>query len=152
MSEIRHDDRDPGLRASDAERERVVEQLREHSGAGRLSAEELEGRIEEAYAARTLGELREVLRELPPEPPPTEPRRQRRRPRVPAALLAPATLLLLGAVAAIVLSGGHLWWIVFPLGFMWMKGGVACGTRRHGRHGHRRHACGPRRREQTLWV
>ena len=50
--------RDPELRASDAERESTVTQLREHGASGRLDVEELEQRIGAAYAARTHGELR----------------------------------------------------------------------------------------------
>jgi hypothetical protein len=45
------------LRASDADRERVVEVLREAYGDGRLTADEHAERVERAYAARTLGDL-----------------------------------------------------------------------------------------------
>jgi len=44
---------DPGLRASDADREQVVSRLREHAADGRLDVAELEQRIDAAYAART---------------------------------------------------------------------------------------------------
>ena len=57
--------RDPGLRASDAERETAVSELREHGAAGRLDVEELEHRIGAAYAARTHGELQALLGDLP---------------------------------------------------------------------------------------
>jgi hypothetical protein len=60
--EQRHE---PGLRASDAERESIVAQLREHGTAGRLDVDELEQRIGAAYAARTHGELGELLADLP---------------------------------------------------------------------------------------
>jgi hypothetical protein len=55
----------PELRVDDEARERVVWQLREHFAAGRLNAEELEERIGTAYSARTEGELRKVLEDLP---------------------------------------------------------------------------------------
>jgi hypothetical protein len=42
--------RRPALRASDADRESVVEQLREECAAGRLTADELSDRVEKAYA------------------------------------------------------------------------------------------------------
>jgi hypothetical protein len=45
------------LRASDADRERVVALLTEAAADGRLSAQEHAERLERAYAARTLGEL-----------------------------------------------------------------------------------------------
>jgi DUF1707 SHOCT-like domain len=56
---------DPRLRASDADRERTVQLLREHHAVGRLTAEEFNGRLEQAFAARTLGALDELLADLP---------------------------------------------------------------------------------------
>lgn len=53
------------LRASDAERERVVAVLREHWLAGRLDADEFEQRVSEAQAARHQDALAWTLRELP---------------------------------------------------------------------------------------
>ncbi|MEU3554190.1 DUF1707 SHOCT-like domain-containing protein [Streptomyces fragilis] len=53
------------LRASDAERDRVVDQLREAVAEGRLTPEEYAERVEGALAARTLGELEEYVRDLP---------------------------------------------------------------------------------------
>jgi hypothetical protein len=55
-------------RVSDADRDRRVEELREHSVAGRLTLEELSDRIETAYAARTRGELERVTADLPAAP------------------------------------------------------------------------------------
>jgi Domain of unknown function (DUF1707) len=66
------------LRASDAERERVAAALREHCAAGRLTLEELSERLDEAYRARTAGELERALRELPAEAAP-RPRRSAKR-------------------------------------------------------------------------
>jgi hypothetical protein len=60
--------RDPGLRASDDEREAAVTQLRGHATAGRLDVEELEQRIGAAYGARTHGELAALLEDLPGQP------------------------------------------------------------------------------------
>lgn len=50
----------PDLRASHADRDQVVEWLRIAAGDGRLSAEELDARLESALTARTLGELAEL--------------------------------------------------------------------------------------------
>ena len=61
------DDR-PDLRASHADRDRVVDTLRVAAGDGRLSAEELDTRLESALSARTLGELAEVTADLPIAP------------------------------------------------------------------------------------
>jgi hypothetical protein len=51
--------------ASDAEREHAVADLRHHFAAGRLDSEELERRVDAAYAARSRGELWRLLRDLP---------------------------------------------------------------------------------------
>jgi hypothetical protein len=56
---------DPSVRASDADRERIVEQLRQHTAEGRLSMDEFEQRMSAAYAAKTYGDLAELTRDLP---------------------------------------------------------------------------------------
>ena len=53
------------MRASDADRDRVVALLQQHHAAGRLTAEEFDQRVDAALAARTLGELDELLADLP---------------------------------------------------------------------------------------
>jgi Domain of unknown function (DUF1707) len=55
----------PDLRASDADRERLATELRAHAIAGRLDTDELEERLQAAYAARTTGELDVLRRDLP---------------------------------------------------------------------------------------
>jgi hypothetical protein len=62
-----HDDRPPVL-ASDAERERVALLLRDAAGEGRLTLEELAGRLDWAYGAQTSRELEFVTRDLPAAP------------------------------------------------------------------------------------
>ena len=56
---------DPNMRAGDADRERLVEQLREHHAAGRLTLDEFDERMQKAYAAKTYGELSTLTRDLP---------------------------------------------------------------------------------------
>ncbi len=68
-------DEDPGtprtgiarseLRASHEDRDRVVELLRVSAGDGRLTAEELDQRLEAALTARTYGELARLVADLP---------------------------------------------------------------------------------------
>jgi hypothetical protein len=58
----------PGLRVSHADRDRVVDALRVAGGDGRLSAEELDTRLESALSARTFGELAELTADLPIAP------------------------------------------------------------------------------------
>ncbi len=55
------------LRASYEDRDRVVELLRVSAGDGRLTAEELDERLELAMTARTYGELARLVSDLPAE-------------------------------------------------------------------------------------
>ncbi|GAB7108683.1 DUF1707 domain-containing protein [Streptomyces phaeofaciens JCM 4814] len=59
------DDAVPDLRASDADRERVAEVLRDALAEGRLDMEEFEERLDRTYRARTYGELTPITRDLP---------------------------------------------------------------------------------------
>jgi len=56
---------DPRIRASDADRDRITALLREHHAAGRLTAEEFAERMDAAFDAKTLGELEELMADLP---------------------------------------------------------------------------------------
>jgi hypothetical protein len=53
------------LRAGDADRRRVADELQRHYVEGRLSSDELTERVRQAMAARTLGDLDAVVRDLP---------------------------------------------------------------------------------------
>ena len=114
--------RDPGLRASDAERESAVSQLREHGATGRLDIAELEQRIGAAYEARTHGELEALLHDLPGTPPAVTP--VGRGQRVEWAPFAAVSVML---VAIWALSGaGYFWpaWVMIWWGFaLVMKSG-----------------------------
>jgi hypothetical protein len=53
------------IRVSDGDREHVAEQLREHYADGRLSSDELDERITRTLGAKTFGDLRAVMTDLP---------------------------------------------------------------------------------------
>jgi hypothetical protein len=53
------------LRASDADRDRVVEILNVAYTEGRLSKEEYDGRLENAFSARTYADLDQIVTDLP---------------------------------------------------------------------------------------
>lgn len=55
------------MRASDTDRERVADRLRTAAGHGRIDMDELEERLEAAYAAKTYGELVPLTADLPVE-------------------------------------------------------------------------------------
>ncbi|MEV4684744.1 DUF1707 SHOCT-like domain-containing protein [Streptomyces kurssanovii] len=58
---------DPGgaIRASDADRDRIADILRDALAEGRLDAEEHSERIDAVYRAKTVGELEPIVRDLP---------------------------------------------------------------------------------------
>jgi hypothetical protein len=89
----------PGMRASDADRDRVIDVLRVAAEEGRLTPDEFEERVQGVLAARTFGELVPFTADLPPVsgPPPA------RRPSAPA----PAAPLG-GEVIRIVQKGGSV--------------------------------------------
>ena len=126
------------IRAGDEDRDRTVERLRMHHGAGRLDAEEFNERMETALGVRYLDELPPLLADLPGEggagdgsrrvadgPPWMGARRDsQRRPgdwaddwwhRWPVVPLVPilVVLAIVGSVAAI--THGH-----FPFPLLWM--------------------------------
>jgi hypothetical protein len=53
------------LRVADSDREQLIDELREHAGAGRLTSDELEQRIGGAYAASTRADLDALRADLP---------------------------------------------------------------------------------------
>ncbi|RSN51615.1 DUF1707 SHOCT-like domain-containing protein [Actinomadura sp. WAC 06369] len=55
-----------GLRIGDTERDAVVVALHDHFAAGRLDRGELDERMDAALAAKTRGDLRALVRDLPP--------------------------------------------------------------------------------------
>ena len=113
--------RDPALRASDADRESIVAQLREHGAAGRLDVDELEQRIGAAYAARTHGELAALLADLPAKRP-TRAVAPRRAHDWTPFLQVSALLIAIWAVS----GAGYFWpaWVIVWWGFaLVMKSG-----------------------------
>jgi hypothetical protein len=61
----------PDILVSDAERERVADDLRGHYEAGRLTLDEFQQRLDQLHAARTQRQLDDALRQLPPTPLPS---------------------------------------------------------------------------------
>ena len=104
--------RDPAVRASDAEREAAVGALREHAAAGRLDVDELEQRVGAAYGARTNGDLVALLRDLPAAAPRRAAGRHARREEHGWAAFVQVNALL---VAIWALGGaGYFWpaWVI----------------------------------------
>ena len=53
------------VRVGDADREATAAELREHYASGRLTLEELNERLDQAFAAKTRADLNTVMRDLP---------------------------------------------------------------------------------------
>ncbi|MGE5136514.1 MAG: DUF1707 SHOCT-like domain-containing protein [Gemmatimonadota bacterium] len=138
---------DDHIRVSDADRDRVAGRLREHFAAGRLTQDELDERVSAALNARTFGELRGVLADLP-EPGSAPPRPGPFPQQVPPVWLArrrgPRFLpvLLLVLLLALILPGGHwFFWGFFPFLFVfWTAACLAAivAMTRFRRHHHHR--------------
>jgi hypothetical protein len=96
------------LLASDADRDCVVERLRAAAAEGRLTSEELEQRLETAFAARTGAELEPLVADLPA--PPARERRSGRRPD-----LGPYVAVSLMLVAIWALTGMGYFWPIWPI-------------------------------------
>src|SRR5438034_679521 len=81
--------RDGGYLVSDAEREAVLNTVRRHTAAGRLTVAEFSARTDQALLARTADDLRAALDGLPAPAPVPSPRGSTRHahsghPRIPA--------------------------------------------------------------------
>jgi Domain of unknown function (DUF1707) len=114
------------LRASDADRDAVVDRLREAAGEGRLEPHEFEQRVDEALRARTYGDLAALLADLPADGRmPTRRTRRQAHPTARTAVVGAGLMVAVTAavaavvvVAMIVLAAAALWicvvlcWIV----------------------------------------
>ena len=154
---------DESIRVSDADRDRVTAQLRDHFAAGRITLGELDERLSAALNAKTFGDLRRIMADLPGPVPALRGAAQppllatpawavrRRMPFPPlillallAALLIPGTGWLLAAFVNVILL---FWVMTFAIG------AVAFGRsqRRWHHHGGRQRPRYPSGRHYT-WL
>lgn len=109
------------VRASDADRDRVAAQLREHYGAGRLTDDELSERLDGVYGARQASELVRYTADLPAERAPGRPPKRHvtsggRALRTSVRIHATIYVLVHAMLVAIwALSGGGEFWPVWSL-------------------------------------
>jgi uncharacterized membrane protein YccC len=136
----------PGIRASDEDRGRIAAALGEHYAAGRLTLEEFQERLDQAYTATTQGELDRLMADLPGTDLSRLPER-----RAPGPVQVPADRsvqawraawrfwLAIGVVAFVIwllggASGGPWFlWIAVPLGLLMLRRWITAGPRRDGR-------------------
>ncbi|MGH3301210.1 MAG: DUF1707 SHOCT-like domain-containing protein [Streptosporangiaceae bacterium] len=138
---------DPNIRASDADRDRVAALLREHHAAGRLTPDEFSDRLDRAFAAKTIGDIDDLLRDLPgidlyrlPDAELTrQPKQAQRRRHLDAWRVAWGSWFTCSLLFFVIwaLSGlGYPWplWIAGPWGAVllgrWVSGSHPQGSRR----------------------
>jgi hypothetical protein len=97
---------DPDLRASDEDRERTAQLLRDGAGDGRLDVDELSERLDRVYAAKTHGELSSVTSDLP------APRARERRYGPPRIAFVWVSILLVTIWAV---TGAGYFWPIWPM-------------------------------------
>jgi hypothetical protein len=130
---------DAGLRASDAERNEVADELSRNYGEGRLDDAEFHLRLDQAMQAKTKGDLSGLLDDLPGataglpaggpvRPAPVAPRRSGRPDRPPRGRrrFRPVELILFVLIAIVI---GHVvthifftpWLLLAVLAFLWLR-------------------------------
>jgi hypothetical protein len=120
------------LRASDADRDAVVDRLRDAAGEGRLEPDELEQRVDGALRARTYGDLAELLADIPADGRVLlRSTRSRTNPVARSAVFGAGLLVavivalaVVAVVAMLVLAAAATWTAVV---LFWL---VCCGARR----------------------
>jgi hypothetical protein len=112
---------DPNLRAADADRERVAERLRQSHAEGRLDIDEFQERLERCYESKTLGELRELVRDLPRQDLDEDRRHSLGRTGLWRWPMAPLVPILFGLIAISALAGHHVFWLWIPLLFLFWR-------------------------------
>jgi hypothetical protein len=142
------EDRD-GLRAADVDREFVADRLRDSLNEGRLTISEYDDRLREAYAARTYGDLKGLLSDLPsvapadhsqltpatPPPPPPAVSRGHARRWVAGIWSSWLSASLICTVIWLASGAGSFWpiWVIGPWGAILLAStvsGLAAGEPR----------------------
>ena len=121
----------PSVRIGTAEREAAASALSEHFAAGRLDQDELEERLDRAYAAKTGADLEPLFQDLPRPGlpvPAREPERAAppRRPNVRAALMIAVLVFAVVWVAVVGIPPFFLFplvWIFVARGHRGRRGG-----------------------------
>jgi hypothetical protein len=107
--------RDRSLRAGDADREAIAERLRKGHSEGRLDVQEFQERLDRCYKAKTVGELEQLVDDLPRERPREGPFHLQRLRTVPLLAVLFGSLVIAGAVWH---HGAPGFWLLVPFLFL----------------------------------
>jgi hypothetical protein len=145
-------DQSDNLRASDADRQRVADRLQQSLNEGRLTLAEYDERVRQSYEARTYGDLKALLTDLPAsqrqqlEPVTSKPPARDRTGRWVLAMWSSWLTTALVVIVIWALSGrGYFWpgWVIGPWGALLLAStisGIASGApRRYGERRRRHH-------------
>jgi Flp pilus assembly protein TadB len=151
---------DPRTRAGDEDRDRTATALGGHYAAGRLTLEEFQQRLDRAYAAKTLGQLDELMKDLPGSDlsplqgqrggrPPLPQRREPGPVQASGGRSAVRQFWLAVAITAIVIwliggaaGGPWLLWLAVPLAFIMLRWWSLGGSHRDRNQRHHRKGTG----------
>jgi hypothetical protein len=117
---------DLGIRASDAERAEVADNLSRHFADGRLDQPEFKARLDRAMEATTRGDLDGLFDDLPRLPSETEPESEHRR-RFRGGLAPLIALVFVVSLVALASRPGHFFfqvpWVLFLVAgfFVWRR-------------------------------
>ena len=138
---------DDSIRVSDADRDRVTAQLRDHFAAGRITPGELDERLSAALNAKTFGDLHRIMADLPgPVPAPLGAAppslraapawavRRRHPPFAPLIVLALLTVLLIPGTGWLLAAFVNVILLVWLMTFV--VGAFAFGRAQRRRHHH----------------
>ena len=110
---------DPNLRAADADRERAAERLRKGHAEGRLDMNEFQERLEGCYEAKTIGQLRELVQDLPRET--QQVQRRSSGSLIPWAWRLPLVPILIVVILLAAVSAHHAVLLWIPLLFLFWR-------------------------------
>jgi hypothetical protein len=128
--------RNPNLRASDADREATADRLRQHHTDGRLDQDEFQERLDRCFAAKTVGELAELTRDMPDDSSRHRAHGRTGFGRLGSLRMIPLVPIILAIVAIHLIAGGVSGlWILIPVFFLarfmfFRRGFRACSGRR----------------------
>jgi Flp pilus assembly protein TadB len=141
--------------ASDADRERVAERLRQATAEGRILAHELEERLGRALRARTYGELDELVADLPRTAVPGKRRSRsmglaRSHPVAAVAVLVVLTVMIAAAAAMALFAFSGVWFLLVLV--LVLRRGPWSGGASGRYRGYRGAPYGARRGRHPYWV